>query len=98
MPPICVPPFCDPTTPASSDAQGQIIGAFDALTKMGVAIGLSVCTFMLVLGGYKYMMARGNPIMMERAKGSLEHAGIGFAIVLLAAVLASLVKSVLHVA
>jgi len=51
-----------------------------------------------VLGGYKYMMARGNPIMMERAKGSLEHAGIGFAIVLLAAVLASLVKSVLHVA
>ncbi len=92
----CIPPFCNPTQQAP-DAQGQITGAIDALVKMGVAIGLSYCAFMLVLAGYKYMSARGNPLLMERAKGALEHAGIGFGIVLMATVLSSLVKSVLHV-
>ena len=94
---ICLPPLCTATTPAP-DAQAQIVAAFDALTTMGVAIGLSVCALMILIGGYKYMTSRGNPIAQERAKASLEHAGIGFAIVLLATVLASLVKSVLHVA
>ncbi len=81
----------------SSDAQTKIQQAFDALTAMGTALGLSVATFFLLWGGYKYMMARGNPLQMERAKQSLEHAAVGFAIVLLANVLASLVKSTLHV-
>jgi hypothetical protein len=63
---------------------------------MGTALGLSVATFFLLWGGYKYMMARGNPLQMERAKQSLEHAAVGYAIVLMANILANLVKTALH--
>lgn len=83
--------------PPPPDAQTKLQDAFDSLTAMGTALGLSVATFFLLWGGYKYMMARGNPLQMERAKQSLEHAAVGFGIVLLANVLASLVKSTLHV-
>jgi hypothetical protein len=39
------------------------------------------------------MSANGNPMAMEHAKSSLKNAAIGFAIVLLAKALASLIQS-----
>jgi hypothetical protein len=82
--------------PPPSSAQTSIINAFDALTTVGTAIALSVTAFFLLVGGFRYMTARGNPVQMERAKASLEHAAVGFGIIILARVLAELLQSAIH--
>ena len=70
-----------------------IIHTFDQLTAVGTDIGLAAATFFILLGGFQYMTASGNPMAMERAKSALRNAVVGFAIVLLANALASLISN-----
>jgi hypothetical protein len=70
-----------------------VIHTFDQLTTIGLDIGLTAAAFFILVGGFQYMSAGGNPIAMERAKSSLKNAAIGFAIVLLARTLAQLLQS-----
>ncbi len=44
----------------------------------------AVATLFLVIGGARYLMAGGDPSEVERAKGALKSAAIGYALVLLA--------------
>lgn len=70
-----------------------IVHMFDQLTTIGLNIGLAAAAFFILLGGFEYMTAGGNPMAMERAKSALKNAAIGFAIILLARVLAQLIQS-----
>ena len=70
-----------------------VINAFNHLTDIGLSIGLAASAFFFCVGGFQYMSASGNPMAMERAKSSLRNAAVGFAIVLLARALASLIQS-----
>jgi Type IV secretion system pilin len=70
-----------------------VIHTFDQLTTIGLNIGLAAAAFFILVGGFQYMSAGGNPMSMERAKSSLKNAAIGFAIVLLARTLAQLLQS-----
>ena len=66
-------------------------------TKWLVGILAALATFFLTLGGARYLAAGGDPSEVERAKGSLRSAGIGYALALLAPVILNVLKSILGV-
>ena len=66
-------------------------------TGWRVGILAVLATFFLTLGGVRYMTAGGDPSEVERAKGSLRSAGIGYALALLAPVLLTVLKHILGV-
>ncbi len=75
------------------DSLQGVINMFTRLTEIGMNIGLAAAAFYILLSGFQYMSASGNPMAMEHAKSSLKNAAIGFAIVLLARALASLIQT-----
>jgi Type IV secretion system pilin len=54
----------------------------------------ALATLFLTIGGIRYLLAGGDPAALERAKGSIKAAIIGYALALLAPVLASVVQRV----
>jgi hypothetical protein len=66
-------------------------------TNWLVGILAVLATFFLTLGGAKYLAAGGDPGEVEKAKGALKNAGIGYALALLAPVLLSILQSILGV-
>lgn len=55
----------------------------------------AVATLFLTIGGTRYLMAGGDPSEVERAKGSLKSAGIGYGLALLAPVILTILKNIL---
>jgi len=55
----------------------------------------AVATLFLCIGGARYVFASGDPAELERAKGSLKSAGIGYALALLAPVVMTILNSIL---
>jgi hypothetical protein len=74
---------------------GPIVKVFDALLTAGAAVAVAATAFFVMLAGFQYMSAGGSTRTTDAAKGSLFNAFIGFAIVILCKVLASLVGSAL---
>ena len=58
----------------------------------GLLAGLA--TLLLTIGGIRYLFAGGDPAALERAKGSIKAAIVGYALALLAPVLASIVRRI----
>ncbi|WP_432830890.1 pilin [Dactylosporangium sp. CA-092794] len=65
------------------------------LTAWITGIIASVATLFLTIGGSRYLMAGGDPSELERAKGSLKGAGIGYALALLAPVILTILRNIL---
>ena len=72
-----------------------ILEIFNALLTAGAAVALVATAFFVMLAGFQYMSAGGSVRAIEGAKGSLYHALIGFALVILCRVIAGLVGSAL---
>ncbi|GAA0963708.1 pilin [Virgisporangium aurantiacum] len=81
----------DPPTPAVHDLPTVI----NNMTVWITGILAAVATLFLTIGGARYLMAGGDPSEVERAKGSLKSAGIGYALALLAPVILTILKSIL---
>jgi hypothetical protein len=64
-------------------------------TAWVVGILATVATLFLTIGGARYLMAGGDPAEVERAKGALKSAGIGYALALLAPVLLQILRGIL---
>src|SRR6266540_3426435 len=54
----------------------------------------ALATLFLTIGGIRYLLAGGDPAALEGAKGSIKAAIIGYALALLAPVLATVVQHV----
>ena len=65
------------------------------MTAWITGIIAAVATLSLTIGGTRYLMAGGDPSEVERAKGSLKSAGIGYGLTLLAPVILTILKNVL---
>lgn len=70
----------------------QINRLFDSLLNIGLGVAVTVSAFFVMWGAFLYMSASGNPHQMERAKSAIVNALGGLAIVLLAKVIAGMVK------
>jgi len=68
-----------------------IVKVFDALLTAGVAVAPAATAFFVMLAGFQYMSAGGSVRAVEGAKGSLYHALIGLAIVIMCKIIAGLV-------
>jgi Type IV secretion system pilin len=67
----------------------------DNMTGWITGIIAAVATLFLTIGGARYLMAGGDPSEVERAKGSLKSAGIGYGLALLAPIILGILKSIL---
>ncbi len=92
-----------PAEAAASGSPGAVLAVADLptvvsnATKWLVGILAGLATFFLTLGGARYLAAGGDPGEVERAKGALRSAGIGYALALLAPVILGVLKSILGV-
>jgi hypothetical protein len=57
---------------------------------VGILAGLA--TMFLTIGGLRYLMAGGEPGEVEKAKGALKSAGIGYMLAILAPVVVGVLK------
>lgn len=79
-----------PDALAASDLNGVIANLRTWLAGLLAALA----TLFLTIGGIRYLLAGGDPAALERAKGSVRAAIIGYALALLAPVLAAIVQRV----
>jgi Type IV secretion system pilin len=75
----------------AADDLGQVI---DNLRTWLAGLLAALATLLLMVGGVRYLLAGGDPGALERAKGSIRAAMIGYALALLAPVLASIVRRI----
>jgi hypothetical protein len=55
----------------------------------------AVATLFLTIGGARYLMAGGDPAEVEKAKGSLKSAGVGYGLALLAPIILIILNEIL---
>lgn len=92
------PAFADPTeTPPVILAVNDLPTVIGNLTAWITGIIAAIATLFLTIGGTRYLMAGGDPSEVERAKGSLKSAGIGYALALLAPILLTILNKALGV-
>ena len=59
-----------------------------------VGILAGVATMFLTIGGLRYVMAGGDPAEVERAKGSLKSAAVGYTLAVMAPALVSILQGI----
>ena len=79
---------------ATDPNTAKLIAIIDRLTTWVIGILAGVATLFLTIGGLRYLAAGGDPGEVERAKGSMRSAGIGYALAILAPVLFGILKSI----
>ena len=75
---------------AATDVQGVI----DNLKVWLMGFLASLATVFLIVGGARYVMAGGDPVRIEKAKGAIASAGLGFAFALFAPVAITIIQKI----
>ncbi|MGI5243373.1 pilin [Dactylosporangium sp. CA-139066] len=95
-----IPALVVAATPASA-ADSVPLAVYDLptvisnLTAWITGIIAAVATLFLTIGGAQYLMAGGDPAQVERAKGSLKSAGIGYALAVMAPIILAILQKIL---
>jgi type IV secretion system pilin len=88
-----------PASAAAADpaplAVADLPTVINNMTAWITGIIAAVATLFLTIGGARYLMAGGDPSEVERAKGSLKSAGIGYGLALLAPIILTILKNIL---
>ncbi len=77
--------------PADTAQLGQVI---DNVRTWIMGMLAALATLLLTVAGLRYLLANGNPAEIERAKGTLKSAAIGYALAVLAPALVGILRSV----
>jgi cyanate permease len=79
---------------AAATATGPTLtGVIDSLRTWLVGLLAALATLFLTLAGVRYLMAGGDAGEVERAKGALRSAAIGYALAALAPLLVGILRS-----
>jgi len=81
--------------PAVALAAGSLNQVIDNLRLWVAGLLATAATVLLMIGGGRYMAASGDPGQIERAKGAIRAALGGYALALLAPVLAGIVRHII---
>lgn len=79
-----------PSALAANDLQGVI----DNLKVWLMGFLASLATVFLIVGGARYVMAGGDPVRIEKAKGAIASAGLGFAFALFAPAAITIIQKI----
>lgn len=77
-------------------AAGDLDQVINNLRLWVAGLLAALATLLLMIGGVRYLLAGGDPGALERAKGSIKAAIVGYALALLAPVLAQIVRQVIN--
>lgn len=84
------------TAHATSNAEMLAVNSVDQtitnITKWIVGILAGLATMFLTIGGLRYLMAGGELGEVEKAKGALKSAGIGYMLAVMAPVIVGILK------
>jgi hypothetical protein len=80
---------------AADPGMQQIIRILEGLRNLLVGVLATLAVVALTYAGVRYVIAGGDPAGVERAKGAVKSAVLGFGLALLAPLLIALVKHVL---
>jgi hypothetical protein len=86
------PAFAAAPTPLAVADLPTVIGN---MTTWITGIIAAVATLFLTIGGARYLMAGGDPAEVEKAKGSLKSAGVGYGLALLAPIILIILNEIL---
>lgn len=81
-----------PGAVAASNELGEVI---DNLRVWLTGLLAGLATLLLTIGGIRYLLAGGDPGSLERAKGAVKAAIIGYALAVLAPILIGIVRRAL---
>jgi hypothetical protein len=92
---VCVPTaaFADPGTPVYL-AANSLPTVIANLQTWIMGILAAVATLFLVLAGVYYATAGGDPAQVDKAKGALKNALVGYGLAVLAPILLEVVKGI----
>ena len=84
--------------PVPGSAEGAVtIKCFEAVFQNLVAVAAALAGFvfliMLIIGGFRYMMASGDPKKMEQAKGTITAGFLGVILIVAAYIVLVLIKN-----
>jgi Type IV secretion system pilin len=82
-----------PSTALAASGLDEVI---DNLRLWVAGLLAALATLFLMIGGVRYVLAGGDPGSLERAKGSIKAAIVGYALALLAPVIAQIVRQVIN--
>lgn len=80
---------------AADPGMQQIIRILEGLRNLLVGVLATLAVVALTYAGVRYVIAGGDPAGVEKAKGAVKSAVVGFGLALLAPLLIALVKHVL---
>ena len=89
---VGVPALATAPTPLAVADLPTVIGNITGWITSILAV---IATLFLTIGGAQYLMAGGDPAEVEKAKGSLKSAGIGYGLALLAPVILAILNKIL---
>ncbi len=76
-------------------ASGDINAVIDSIRNWVAGLLVALATLFLTIGGIRYLMASGNPGMMDEGKAAIRSALIGYALAALAPMLVDILRRVL---
>jgi hypothetical protein len=82
------------STAVMARAANDLTTVVDKTQGWVTGIVFALATLFLTIGGVKYLVAGGNPRLVEEAKQSIRSALAGYVLAVLAPILAGIVKSV----
>ena len=82
--------IASPAAFAATDVQGVI----ENLKVWLMGFLASLATVFLIVGGARYVMAGGDPVRIEKAKGAIASAGLGFAFALFAPAAITIIQKI----
>jgi hypothetical protein len=88
------PGWAQPPAPPQPASLEQVVNNL-RLWIMGIIA--AIATLFLVVGGLRYITAGGDPAEVERAKGNLKSALLGYALAVLAPILLTILQSILGI-
>ena len=91
---VAEPGWAQPPAPPQPASLEQVI---NNLRFWIMGIIAAIATLFLVVGGLRYITAGGDPSEIERAKGNLKSALLGYALAVLAPILLTILQSILGI-
>lgn len=82
----------DSKSPAAAESVGKLITSIISILLL---VAASIAVVYLMIGGYRYVMARGNEEASEAAKKTISSSVIGLIIIVLAFAIIRIIASVL---
>jgi len=76
-------------------ASGDLNGVIDSIRLWVAGILAALATLFLTIGGIRYLIASGNPRMMDEGKAAIRSALIGYALAALAPMFVDILRRVL---